>query len=467
MNKIARLSKLTTVIILFMYLSGKISFNSIGQTPFTIGSTATTMSGGPFKNSTAITLTAAMFKSSGINTPLIPAAMANKKITAIGWNLTSPPTSTVTGTFRVWLKHNTANTLPFGTNFETEKTGATLFYMGTVTLPSTAGWWTITGNMGSTFAWDGTSTNHLEVLTEFVRSGSGSNAGWEGTAVYGHSGSENALYCFTNTLYDYGQYNPVMNSGGSVRPNMQFMAGDGCVTLPDAPTATTPQTYCTTGTIGNLTATGTNIRWYPSETWGNGTPTTTALTDGAHYYASQNVNGCESSDRVDVRVKDICNTKHTIVGLVLYDNTSSTPMTETTVYLKSPEGVKLDSVITDANGAYQFENLSNGTYKLSCKTSKIWGGGTPFDALQINRFYINLFVFPNKLKELAGDVSKDSKINPTDALMINRRYIRITNSFMSGDWLFEDTEINVNNADLYQDIKAICFGDVNGSYQPK
>jgi hypothetical protein len=443
--------------------------NGLCQTPFTIGSTGGSMaSGGPYgHNSSPITLTAAMFKSSGINTPLIPAAMANKVITAIGWNLSSPPASTVTGALRVWLKMNTANTLPLGTNFETEKAGATLFFMGTVTLPSTPGWWTITGNMGSTFAWDGTSANHLEVLTEFTRNKgiTGSATGWEGSAVYGHSSSENALYCWTNTLTDYGQYNPVMNSGGSVRPNMQFMAGEGCVTLPPAPTAASPQTYCDAATVGSLTATGTYIRWYPTAAGGNGLAANTALTNDMHYYASQNINGCESADRADVKVTDLCAIKYTLQGTVTYDNSSAKALKNVTVYLKTNEGIKLDSALTDDNGIYVFENkVKNGTYKLDGKSTMSWGGGTPLDGLLINRFFISLYTFGDALKQKAANVNNDANINPVDALLVNRRFVAAIQSFTISDWQFENPVVTVANGNVSQNIKAVCAGDVDGSY---
>ena len=59
------------------------------------------------------------------------------------------------------------------------------------------------------------------------------------------------------------------------------------------PTASA-QTFCNSGTVADLVATGTAIKWYSAETGGNALSSDTALASG-NYYASQTVNGCEST----------------------------------------------------------------------------------------------------------------------------------------------------------------------------
>src|SRR5690606_24028480 len=49
--------------------------------------------------------------------------------------------------------------------------------------------------------------------------------------------------------------------------------------------------------LSDVVITGTNIQWYDAATGGNLLPMTTALANGATYYASQTVNGCESVSR--------------------------------------------------------------------------------------------------------------------------------------------------------------------------
>ena len=66
-----------------------------------------------------------------------------------------------------------------------------------------------------------------------------------------------------------------------------------------APTVPAPtQDICNAGTVANLVATGTGIKWYAASTGGTALATTTALVNGTTYYASQTVGGCESAGRV-------------------------------------------------------------------------------------------------------------------------------------------------------------------------
>ena len=71
---------------------------------------------------------------------------------------------------------------------------------------------------------------------------------------------------------------------------------------PDSPTGTALQSFCSVNnpTVANLTATGTEIKWYDAA--GNGTLLSpgTALTTSTHYYASQTTSGCESVSRLYV-----------------------------------------------------------------------------------------------------------------------------------------------------------------------
>jgi len=71
-----------------------------------------------------------------------------------------------------------------------------------------------------------------------------------------------------------------------------------------APTGAATQTFCSTvsPTIASLVATGTAIQWYGTATGGSPLPTTFGLSDGATYYATQTVSGCESPTRLAVTV---------------------------------------------------------------------------------------------------------------------------------------------------------------------
>ena len=71
-------------------------------------------------------------------------------------------------------------------------------------------------------------------------------------------------------------------------------------TTPTAPTGIAAQTFCNGTTIASLAATGSNILWYATSIGGSSLTTSSALVTGNHYYASQTINGCESTSRLDV-----------------------------------------------------------------------------------------------------------------------------------------------------------------------
>jgi hypothetical protein len=72
---------------------------------------------------------------------------------------------------------------------------------------------------------------------------------------------------------------------------------------PAAPTGNATQTFCSASnpTVADLTATGSNIKWYDAASGGNLLAGTTALVNGNHYFASQTT-GCESMTRLDVTI---------------------------------------------------------------------------------------------------------------------------------------------------------------------
>ncbi|WP_294821270.1 GEVED domain-containing protein [uncultured Flavobacterium sp.] len=70
-----------------------------------------------------------------------------------------------------------------------------------------------------------------------------------------------------------------------------------------APTADATQTFCNSGTVAGLMATGSNVKWYGDATGGTVLAGTTALTNGGVYYASQTIGTCEGIARTMVTVE--------------------------------------------------------------------------------------------------------------------------------------------------------------------
>jgi len=74
--------------------------------------------------------------------------------------------------------------------------------------------------------------------------------------------------------------------------------------IPDAPTGDATQSFYIEDphTVAELTATGSNIQWYAAETGGSPKLPTETLVTATHYWASQTLINCESSERFDVTV---------------------------------------------------------------------------------------------------------------------------------------------------------------------
>lgn len=118
--------------------------------------------------------------------------------------------------------------------------------------------------------------------------------------------------CDGNT---YTFYNNTYNTSGYYAQTFTNVLGcDSIKTLnlivhplPSAPIINTPVVYCQNATVTNLTATGSNLLWYPTLTGGVGSnvapiPSTTNM-GTTYYYVSQTVNGCEGPRAtIEVRV---------------------------------------------------------------------------------------------------------------------------------------------------------------------
>ncbi len=157
---------------------------------------------------------------------------------------------------------------------------------------------------------------------------------------------------------------------------------------------------------------------------------------------------------------------YSIDGYVYYNSSSVLPISEVTLKLKktSDNTFIRNTLMTNSSGYFKFDSVPDGKYIIICTTAHLFGGINPADALMVNRNYIRLYTFVDNLKKLAANVNADKYTNPMDALAINRRYIKLSNSFKAGDWLFEQDTITVNGSNITHNIKGLCFGDVNGSY---
>jgi hypothetical protein len=124
-----------------------------------------------------------------------------------------------------------------------------------------------------------------------------------------------------------------------------------------APTGDAAQDFCNE-TLADLTVTGTGIVWYDAATLGNILPATTVLVDGATYYASQTLNGCESLTRLAVTVNEDCPLTGCLTGS-LFPSATFTPAI--------CDGIAVNTITTGAwAGEYSNVNVVLGeTYTFS------------------------------------------------------------------------------------------------------
>jgi gliding motility-associated-like protein len=122
------------------------------------------------------------------------------------------------------------------------------------------------------------------------------------TALDNCSGTINATTTNPLTYSIPGNYTITWNYNDG-NGNSSSQTQNVTISLVALPTLTSPQQFCIqqNTTLNNITVSGQNIKWYDAASDGNLLPNTTPLQNGITYYASQTINGCEST-RVPVFV---------------------------------------------------------------------------------------------------------------------------------------------------------------------
>lgn len=152
-------------------------------------------------------------------------------------------------------------------------------------------------------------------------------------------------------------------------------------------------------------------------------------------------------------------------GQVLYHEGYG--MSGVAAYLHTSDGTIIDSVITDVDGYYEFENVIAGTYTITFSTSQPEGGIELSDAFLVMLKLLNLYTF-NEIEFLAADVNGSGTITWGDYFMILVGYLNQGNPFPIGPWVFESitTPIPTESRSVYLTGGGSSSGDVNGSLQP-
>ncbi|MES2138124.1 MAG: endonuclease [Bacteroidota bacterium] len=133
----------------------------------------------------------------------------------------------------------------------------------------------------------------------FCNSGTVANLLATGTAIQWYAASTGGAALATTTALISGTHYFASQTISSCESNTRFDV-TATINVPAVPTGTATQTFCNSGTVANLLATGTNIQWYAASSGGSALATTAALVNSSHYFATQTISSCESNTRFDV-----------------------------------------------------------------------------------------------------------------------------------------------------------------------
>ncbi len=161
---------------------------------------------------------------------------------------------------------------------------------------------------------------------------------------------------------------------------------------------------------------------------------------------------------------------YSVSGVLKYspdDAANSIPIPNSTVYLKSTDGLTTyGTTTTDIAGNYSFTNVAAGNYKLDA--SSTIDATYSYDVTDAFLVYL-IGGSLTGLRAQAADVNLADGIDLTDAFLIylsaDAGFIKVID-WIAPDWYFEQPSIVIVSANVTQDFYGICSGDVNADFNP-
>ena len=274
--------------------------------------------------------------------------------------------NTVSGTIRVYTDDTTTTTLADNVSLTT----STYYYSAEVSGRCESDRRAITVNMVATPIVQATYTYCVGTKVETL---------WDAIDI---SDSDRSLKIYENaigglplsrsSLLRAGNYyvSDSSTSGNCETPRVPLTV---VIQNPVAPAITTPQNFCAVEgkTLADLSA-ATNLKWYATSTGGAALPRTTLL-QSATYYASQEVGGCEGTNRTPV-VVSVTSTPDVPTLTLIPENCISPTKVVISNYVGGQTYWHNGTQLTVDRITHEITGLTAGTYTITTKDGNCQSG---------------------------------------------------------------------------------------------
>jgi len=155
-----------------------------------------------------------------------------------------------------------------------------------------------------------------------------------------------------------------------------------------------------------------------------------------------------------------------VSGVVSYNNTAVSPLNGVDVQLFSQAGDLINSDVTNAAGEYSIRVL-DGIYVIKpLGASSAWGGVNIIDGLKIRQALVGQVTF-SSLQSKAANVDVSATLNIIDYVTLRQKIAGLNpTAWLIANYVFENPTVNISGAGVTQNIKSLCGGDVDGSFNP-
>jgi len=159
--------------------------------------------------------------------------------------------------------------------------------------------------------------------------------------------------------------------------------------------------------------------------------------------------------------------QNTITRTIKYHDEEGLPLAGVHVELYDLNNTLLQSTYTDDNGVYVFNDVENGTYKITHNYDAVYTNVNMGDATLIMLYLNGLYEF-TPLEAIAADVDGDGEITWADYDFLMVDYGINGDPFPAGDWAFSEVIVDLGAKDTEEDDTDYGnnIGDVAGAWLP-